>query len=147
MWAWVKHCFTNYAVFEGRAARPEYWWFHLLTSLCNVAIYIVTVEATYLRLPFQLFWVVLLGLPSLAVTSRRLHDTGHSFWWIGAPILGLIPLIVTGLIWPGALKGSFFLMAYLLAFFGLSIWLLVLYCSKGDPGPNRYGDPAPTTPG
>ena len=28
MWGWVKHCFANYAVFNGRAGRPEYWWFY-----------------------------------------------------------------------------------------------------------------------
>jgi|HubBroStandDraft_5_1064220.scaffolds.fasta_scaffold154941_2 uncharacterized membrane protein YhaH (DUF805 family) len=34
-----------------------------------------------------------------------------------------------------------------LAALGLAIWVLVLLCRAGDAGTNRYGDPAPTTPG
>jgi uncharacterized membrane protein YhaH (DUF805 family) len=136
--------------FDGRASRPEYWWFHLFTSLCNVAIYILTLEATSLGFPLRFLLVVLTGLPSLAVASRRLHDTGHSFWWLGAPLLGFIPFFVAGLITPGGLKSYpaavFVLMIYLLGFFGLAVWLLILYCRAGDPGPNRFGDPAPTVP-
>ncbi|TJY41720.1 DUF805 domain-containing protein [Cohnella pontilimi] len=50
-------------------------------------------------------------LPSLAVSVRRLHDTGRSGWWL---LIGLIPLI-------GA------------------IILLVFTCQDSQPGDNRYG--------
>jgi uncharacterized membrane protein YhaH (DUF805 family) len=73
MWAWVAHCFKNYMMFEGRASRPEYWWFHLFTSLCNVAIYILTLEATSLGFPLRFLYggahrLAVLGssLPALA---------------------------------------------------------------------------------
>ena len=42
MWGWVKHCFSNYAVFNGRAGRPEYWWFYLFTFLGSFVIGILT---------------------------------------------------------------------------------------------------------
>jgi uncharacterized membrane protein YhaH (DUF805 family) len=67
-------------------------------------------------------------LPSLAVTARRLHDTGRSGWWI---LIGIIPLI-------GA------------------IVLLVFECQDSQPQTNQYGpspkplgaDPAwPSQPG
>jgi uncharacterized membrane protein YhaH (DUF805 family) len=50
-------------------------------------------------------------VPGLAVLSRRLHDTGKSFWWV---LIGLIPLL-------GA------------------IVLLVFTCLPGTQGPNQYG--------
>lgn len=50
-------------------------------------------------------------LPGLAVAVRRLHDVGKSGWFI---LIALVPLI-------GA------------------IWLLVLFCTDGQPGTNKYG--------
>jgi len=54
-------------------------------------------------------------VPFLAVTARRLHDTGKSGWWC---ILGLIPLVGT-------------------------IWLIVLLASDGDREENAYGPIVP----
>jgi uncharacterized membrane protein YhaH (DUF805 family) len=50
-------------------------------------------------------------LPSLAVSVRRLHDTGKSGWMI---LINLIPLI------------------------GI-IWILILMIKDSDPGDNEYG--------
>jgi uncharacterized membrane protein YhaH (DUF805 family) len=47
------------------------------------------------------------------VSIRRLHDTGHSGWWV---LIGLIPLI------------------------GFIV-LLVFYLREGDAGENEYGPP------
>jgi uncharacterized membrane protein YhaH (DUF805 family) len=49
-------------------------------------------------------------LPTIAVATRRLHDTNRSGWWqlIGLTIVGLIPLL---------------------------IWTV----QDSDAGPNRYG--------
>ncbi len=37
--ACIKSVFQKYATFEGRASRPEFWWFYLLNmvvgALCN----------------------------------------------------------------------------------------------------------------
>ena len=53
---------------------------------------------------------LLLFLPSLAVTVRRIHDSGNSGWWI---LLGLTAI------------GS--------------IVILVFALIDGTPGPNRHG--------
>jgi uncharacterized membrane protein YhaH (DUF805 family) len=40
-----------------------------------------------------------------------------------------------------ALSAAFALLAILfLVFFGLVIWILVLECTKGTNGPNKYGE-------
>jgi uncharacterized membrane protein YhaH (DUF805 family) len=79
----VKTCFTKYAEFSGRAARPEFWWFWLFQFV------VLTVIGMISR---PLYGVAALGLllPSLAVGSRRLHDIDKSAWLM---LLGLVPVI------------------------------------------------------
>jgi uncharacterized membrane protein YhaH (DUF805 family) len=148
MWAWVKHCFANYAVFNGRAGRPEYWWFYLFTFLGGFVISFLTHRASVIGI--WLFWLGTV-LPSLAVTSRRLHDTDHSFWWALSPTLVLIPLVALGVTYRADLKASSaavgFAFVLVLAMLGFAVWVLILLCREGDAGPNRFGDSAPTTPG
>jgi uncharacterized membrane protein YhaH (DUF805 family) len=145
------YCFKNYAVFRGRAARPEYWWFYLFTFLGSLIAQFARSPAPGLGLVLIWMWALLTAVPSWAVTSRRLHDTGHSLWWGISTMLLVIPIIGVGLIKPGLPRTNhqlaFSLLGIALAFFGLVIWLLILLSRQGDAGPNRYGDPAPTTPG
>jgi uncharacterized membrane protein YhaH (DUF805 family) len=151
MWAWVKHCFANYAVFNGRAGRPEYWWFYLFTFLGGFVISFLTHRASGIGISLRgLFWLVTV-LPSLAVTSRRLHDTDHSFWWALLPTLVVILLVALGVTYRADLKAGAALAAFavsgVLATLGFAVWVLILLCREGDAGPNRFGESAPTTPG
>ena len=79
----VRTCLTKYADFNGRAARPEFWWF--------VVFWIVVMAVTGLisRYINGIAGLALL-LPGLAAGSRRLHDSGKSGWF---QLLGLIPFI------------------------------------------------------
>jgi uncharacterized membrane protein YhaH (DUF805 family) len=85
----------QFANFEGRNTRTQYWMFILF----YVIFYIVcAVVDNILGKPIisGLYSLVLL-VPSIAAATRRLHDTGRSGWWqlIGLiPILGAIVLIV-----------------------------------------------------
>lgn len=87
----ISTCMGKYVDFNGRAARPEYWWFFLFTALLTWFADIADpskVGSTIVSLA--------LFLPSLSVTTRRLHDTGRSGWWqlIGLTVIGLIPLFI-----------------------------------------------------
>ena len=76
--------------FNGRAKRPEFWWFVLFCFLVSMALNIVSSVLS------GLFSLATL-LPSIGVGARRLHDTNRSGWWqlIGiVPIIGWIVLIV-----------------------------------------------------
>ncbi len=87
----ISTCLSKYADFDGRASRPEYWWFYLFTLLVSWgALIIDPTEILYF-----LFGIAFL-LPGLAAGARRLHDTDRSGWWqlIGLTIIGLIPLII-----------------------------------------------------
>ena len=96
----VKTCFKKFATFDGRASRSEYWWFqffYILVVIVAVILDGVLVggnleTAGALEIVSQL----ILLLPALAVTARRLHDVDRSGWWmlVGITIVGLIPLFI-----------------------------------------------------
>jgi len=79
----ISACLKKYATFDGRASRPEYWWFFLFSILVQMGGAMVGQAIAGLL-------ALALLLPSLAVGVRRLHDTGRTGWWL---LVGLIPLI------------------------------------------------------
>lgn len=99
----VKSVFTQYATFNGRASRSEYWWFFLFNFLCSFALsFVGTIfilgsgDATSANALSGLYSIAVF-LPSLAVTVRRLHDTTRSGWnvlWSFLPIIGWIVLLI-----------------------------------------------------
>ncbi len=92
---WWLQGWRKYAVFGGRAQRKEYWYFLLFTVLANVGCLILD---RYFGTRHPSARVGLIGgifalaalIPTLAVSVRRLHDTGKSGWYL---LLGLIPLL------------------------------------------------------
>lgn len=114
---WYKKVmFENYANFNGRARRSEYWYFALMNLIILViaAVLDSTLGLNFDPLPYgYLYLLVALAsfLPGLAVAVRRLHDVGKSGWFY---FIALIPIV-------GA------------------IWLLVLFCTEGEQGENQYG--------
>ncbi len=79
----VRACLTKYADFNGRAARPEFWWFMLAQFVVGLILNLVSPMLGGL---FSLAMLV----PSLAAGSRRLHDIGKTGW---LQLLALIPLV------------------------------------------------------
>ncbi len=132
----VRFILRQYANFGGRATRTEYWWF-VLTSLliCFVATLVLGILASQALIPggarlgsiIILFWLMII-LPSLAITVRRLHDTGRSAW-----NLSCVLLLCTGacffpfLLYPALPCGTI---------------LIVLLCLKSQAGANKYGEPS-----
>jgi len=84
----VRSVLSQYANFNGRARRSEYWFWTLATVIASVAADIV--DAIIGVRIFQ--YLVLLGVivPGLAVGSRRLHDIGKSGW---LQLIGIIPIV------------------------------------------------------
>ena len=80
--------FAKYAEFNGRASRPEFWWFALFVTL-------VTAALLYLSEALSSIFLIAVLLPLLAVGARRLHDIGKSGWWLLfllAPVGGVVAL-------------------------------------------------------
>jgi uncharacterized membrane protein YhaH (DUF805 family) len=98
----------KYAVFEGRAARSEYWLFILFTLIAGfVAGFIDLTFGTADEItgygPFGFVTILALVVPSVAVAVRRCHDLDKSGWLI---LLAFIPLLNIGLAFYFAFPGT-----------------------------------------
>jgi uncharacterized membrane protein YhaH (DUF805 family) len=116
--SWFLRAFRKYAVFEGRARRKEYWYFQLFKYIIILApllilsfLGILTEDYSEFLLLIGLVYYLLMFLPTLAVTIRRLHDTGRSGWWY---LITFIPYLG-------------------------GIILLILLLGDSQPGENEYG--------
>ena len=146
---WAKRPITKYMDFNGRASRPEYWWYTLAVIIAAVVIGIVEniVGVDKMIGPYgPLTLIVMLGLllPGLGVTIRRLHDTNRSGWWI---LIAVVPYVIVGFMMAMAMRsGSMATMGSaglvgILALVG-GIVLLIFMVLPGTPGDNSYGPPS-----
>ena len=79
----------NYANFNGRAARPEFWWFMLACFLVSFVLGLFNMNLLSILFQFAVL------VPSLAVGARRLHDIGKSGWFqlLALTLIGVLVLI------------------------------------------------------
>lgn len=99
----VRTCFGKYVTFSGRATRPEYWYFFLFIVLANIiaaaidwqffTAVITTATDTSTTItaqsnnPVQGLVGLAVFLPHLAVSWRRMHDSGRNGLYALLPML------------------------------------------------------------
>ena len=108
----VKKGFENYTNFDGRATRPEFWWFAGFVYIVGIVLYVVDLGLFGFPILSGILWLATL-LPFIAVGIRRMHDTDKSGWFI---LTWFIPCVG----W---------------------IIMIILAAQPGTPGPNQYGPP------
>lgn len=118
--SWYLSVLKQYAVFQGRSRRKEYWMFFLFNTIINFLLIVLHMalmeDVTFYQRGFAMFpiysiYSLAVFLPVLGVSIRRLHDIGKGGWWV---LLNFIPVIG-------------------------NIWFIVLMCMDGSPGENEYG--------
>jgi len=84
----VVSVLTNWKNFSGRASRSEFWYFALASAILGLivgaielATGLISIEDPNATGPLSAILNLLLVIPSIAVTSRRLQDYGYSGWW------------------------------------------------------------------
>jgi uncharacterized membrane protein YhaH (DUF805 family) len=93
---WYLEAIRQYAAFSGRSRRKEYWYFVLFNFLISAGLGVVAgvagavVGAEWLGFAVVMLYFLAVLTPAVAVTIRRLHDTGRSGWWI---LLGVVPVL------------------------------------------------------
>ena len=116
-WDYYFEGLRKYGVFSGRASRSEYWFFYLFNviGVLGFAVFAGIIGAVF-RLNnsdtnnlASLYFLATL-LPYIAVSVRRLHDTGKSGWWM---LVAFVPLV--------------------------NLILLLFFMEDSQPGPNRFG--------
>ena len=103
----ISTCFSKIVTIEGRARRSEYWYFALFVALVSLAASFALEDQSFTSRVLT----AILSLCTWTAGVRRLHDTGHSGWWI---LIQLVPFIG----W---------------------IILFVFFVQDSQPGDNRYG--------
>ncbi|MDK1287594.1 DUF805 domain-containing protein [Pseudoalteromonas umbrosa] len=106
---WYISVLKNYAVFEGRSRRKEYWMFFLFNFIASFIFGFF--DGLFGTSFLSIIYALVILVPSIALSIRRLHDTGRSGWWL---LIAFVPVI-------GALA------------------LLVFAVLEGDEGENQYG--------
>lgn len=109
---WYLKVLKQYADFDGRARRTEYWMYTLFNSIIGgIIVAGIIMQVTGFVILFYIYQLFVI-IPSLAVAVRRLHDIGKSGWNY---LFSLIPLVGT-------------------------ILLLVWFCTDSQSGPNKWGE-------
>lgn len=118
----IKLFFKNYANFNGRSTRSEYWYVALFNAIISIGLLIIgsilaviADSAGVFAFVYVLLMIygVAIICPSIAVSIRRLHDMGKEGTWY---LFCFVPYVE-------------------------SIFLIIWFC-KPSVGPNQWGSPA-----
>ncbi|WP_278467997.1 DUF805 domain-containing protein [Gimesia maris] len=126
---WYLKVLKNFATLDGRARRLEYWMFTLFDVIFTILSFVIgavlgrvlnldeAMGGIGLGLALCLLYMLVVLMPKLSVTVRRLHDTDRSALWLLVFLIpGIGPLV-----------------------------LFVMMILEGTQGPNQYGpDPKAT---
>ncbi|MEN8119313.1 MAG: DUF805 domain-containing protein [Bacteroidota bacterium] len=107
---WYLKVLKQFADFNGRARRKEFWMFVLINFGISIVLGIIDSAVFGSQVLGGIYSLGIL-VPAIAVGVRRLHDIGKSGWMY---LVILIPLV------------------------GI-IWLIVLWAQDGVAGENEFG--------
>lgn len=131
---------------DGRTRRRDYWLYSLCDLIVSSSVLGIALLSTGFGSPtVTVFaWIICVGyyvlsfLPTLAITIRRLHDTGRGFSHL---FVKYLPTVVSGLLAAVGLGGIITDVVSAVC----SVIFIVWMASAGTKGRNKYGpDPKDT---
>ena len=152
----IKSVFSKYATFSGRARRSEYWYFVLFSFLAGIVASLIPV--------INILWPLAILIPTLAVSVRRLHDTGKSGWSmllillpgllyaayiiyfivamlipnVGSNLDNITPETIMAMLMDSMTPLLIMGVLELVNFIVLIVWI-VWMCKDSEPGTNKWG--------
>ncbi len=105
----VKTVLNNYANFDGRSGRAEFWWWALAYVAGAIIVGLVAGVLGFASFARWLYTLALI-VPSIAVSIRRFHDIGKPAIWAITMVIPLVNLIIA-----------------------------LIFLTKPSDGPNAYG--------
>src|ERR1700744_5900531 len=94
----VKSCFSKYVTFSGRASRSEYWYWVLFATLGSIATLIVDTAVFGFDpsgvTPITGIFDLVITLPGIAGSARRMHDMDRTAWWLLLTLTGIGAIIL-----------------------------------------------------
>ncbi|MEG1416724.1 MAG: DUF805 domain-containing protein [Clostridium sp.] len=121
--------------FKGRSRRTEYWMSFLVDLFISFFLGFISISMGMGGLMPQVYYVVII-IPILGATVRRLHDSGRSGWWLlllGFPVVS--ELVALNPDMAVSLLGIILSISSFIACITLFIFML----QDGQVGENNYG--------
>lgn len=135
----------HYLDFAGRSSRREFWHY-VLAYIVGYIVLAIVQGILGMHFLTVLYSIVLL-LPGIGISVRRLHDTDRSGWLILIfAVPAALKAILSALAY--AAGSSSFLSAILLPIVMLGAFALLIYwyAQPGMTGSNKYGPPPAEMP-
>ena len=143
------NAFKRYFDFKGRTGRYGYWSF---VGVNSVIAFILGALALCCVPYIDSVYSLLVFIPGVALSFRRLHDVNKSGWWFGLPLIGIFACAALALM-PSVVsydnpetfyeKHALYSLVYsivALGSLGVLLYVFVLSFFKGTQGKNRFGD-------
>ena len=128
----IKSFYFKTFDFRTRSSRSEFWYVFLAILLFSVAILFIP-PSYFLNFLVSAINILIL-LPQISLTARRLHDVGISSWWLLCFPLAFLLMGATvyfdstfGFVITGPLSTALFII------------FIYLVCKAGDVRDNKYG--------
>ena len=144
---------NHYSDFNGRVGRGQFWYFVLVYFVVGILVSIV--DSMSFHGGLRALYSLALFLPTVGLTTRRLHDTGRPGAWAWLLAVPLVASVLTGIfaiitILTLGIGAILFVLTPFLALASLAaIVVLVYYCAQpGQSEANSFGPVPPAwTPG
>lgn len=152
---WFILALRNIFNFKDRARRREYGWFLVGNAVVGIffnileagSVFLGVNEITIIAVIVNLIITILLGIASISVTARRLHDLGYSGWWQCLPLLIIIAIFamafITGMLFDSEtgnmVISSIWSAIFLIFAFCMLCFYLWLIFKDGQRFENKYG--------